>query len=270
MLPVTQLLGILREYNPDFNEWLGSQELRECSKSSGIVHVQKRMAWAVWLLGFNIHQRSRSFPSHWRTLQTRHDFTPQAPVTEETYTKAGKGMVPAIRKYNSWALRTFHAWDYAGTGNDTKGCLSIVCLIFWHVTICWALPNLIRESLGTRLTMFWTPQLYIPLFIAFVLFFWFNCTCNCTFWLHAIFQSSIISEQFNNFQSGLLYCTVFSCMEIMVLSVPLIHPRIIQQKIVIDESHRLFFYPIQRWLGRGTGYTLLKDDQQQLLEDNSS
>ena len=175
-----------------------------------------------------------------------------------------------IRKYNSWALRTFHAWDYAGTVNDTKVCLSIVCLIFWHVTICWALPDLIRESLGTRLTMFWTPQLYIPLFIAFVLFFWFNCTCNCTFWLHAVFQSSIISEQFNNFQSGLLYCTVFSCMEIMVLSVPLIHPRIIQQKIVIDESHRLFFYPIQRWLGRGTGYTLLKDDQQQLLEDNSS
>ena len=36
--------GILREYNPDFDEWLDSQELWECSKSSGIVRVQKRMA----------------------------------------------------------------------------------------------------------------------------------------------------------------------------------------------------------------------------------
>ena len=33
--------GVLREYNPDFDldfdEWLASQRLRDCSKSSGIV-----------------------------------------------------------------------------------------------------------------------------------------------------------------------------------------------------------------------------------------
>ena len=38
--------GVLREYNPDFDldfdEWIGSQKLRECSKSIGI--VQKRTA----------------------------------------------------------------------------------------------------------------------------------------------------------------------------------------------------------------------------------
>ena len=40
--------GVLREYNPDvdldFDEYLASQKLRECSKSSGIVRVQKRTA----------------------------------------------------------------------------------------------------------------------------------------------------------------------------------------------------------------------------------
>ena len=37
----------------------------ECSKSSGIVRVQKRTAWAVWLLRFNIHQWSPIFASRW-------------------------------------------------------------------------------------------------------------------------------------------------------------------------------------------------------------
>ena len=111
-----------------------------------------------------------------------------------------------IRKCNSWALRTFHAWDYAGTGNDTKGCLLIVCLIFWHVTMLGSHQPYSRESLETRLTIFWTPQLYnYSTFYRFCfVLLWFNCTCICTFWLHAVFQSSIISQQFNNFQLGLL------------------------------------------------------------------
>ena len=118
-----------------------------------------------------------------------------------------------------------------GLWNETKGrCLPIMYqVMFWHAE--------------DRATIFWTPQLYIQLLQLLLKFVrsyldstfvsfcgrgrggWLVCTSNCTFWLHVVFQHSIISQPFNKD----LYNTVFPCMEIMVLSVPLIHQRTIQQ-----------------------------------------
>ena len=76
-----------------------------------------------------------------------------------------------------------------------------------------------------RLTIFWT-----PLFIAFVVF----CSDLIVRVIaHFGFMQFYNSQQFNTSNED-FYSTVYSCMEIMVLLVPLIRPRIIQQFLMMD------------------------------------
>ena len=49
-------------------------------------------------VGIQHPPKKPKLPKPLKNVATRHDFTPQAPVTEEAYTKAGKGVVPADTK----------------------------------------------------------------------------------------------------------------------------------------------------------------------------
>lgn len=158
-------------------------------------HLNSPRTAAVWMNGFNLDQRSQSFhfywkwsTSCWRMLIANMAWFATL-VMEETYNEAGK-----------------------------SGTSAIMCLvIFWHVTTLGLYvryfvlevqreddklsppgPGMIQSLLRrlNRVLVGLSPY-FLCLFV-----YSLSCTCNCTFWLHVIFQSSIISQQFSNFQLG--------------------------------------------------------------------
>ena len=166
---VVYTTGVSSEHNPDFdlgfNKWLASQNTEVFEKQWNSLSAEENSLSSV--KGIQHQPKKPKLCKPLKNIANTAQFYSAVPGDGRDLHESWKGS--CVSEYESVTAGLCEL-SMSGMENDTKGCLLIVCLVlFWYVT------TLVTSEDGA--TIFWTPQLHILLFIAFVKVCCFFNTC---------------------------------------------------------------------------------------------